>query len=146
MVAGWRLQNDGPNSARPPRTFEPLNLLNAEPAHAAESGVDESSLLDGLLLTLDVSGSLPRPPRLAMPPLRPASRASSDDHSCAVPFWCAARPPLLAISRCFSADMEANPRRSLRVSFTVRSFGPYERPRTRTRCLDIRVISANCWQ
>jgi hypothetical protein len=31
-----------------------------------------------------------------------------------VPFSCAARPPLLAISRCFSADIDANPRRSLR--------------------------------
>ena len=45
----------------------------------------------------------PRPPRLICPPLRPAARASSGVHSCAVPFSCAARPPLLAISRCFSA-------------------------------------------
>src|SRR6185503_6860789 len=56
----------------------------------------------------------PRPPRLICPPLRPADRASSDVHSCAVPFWCAARPPLLAISRCFSGVMDANPRRSFR--------------------------------
>jgi hypothetical protein len=61
-----------------------------------------------------LSTSRPRPPRLFWPPLRPADRASSDVHSCAVPFWCAARPPLLAISRCFSGDMDANPRRSLR--------------------------------
>jgi hypothetical protein len=31
-----------------------------------------------------------------------------------VPFSWAARPPLLAISRCFSGDIDANPRRSLR--------------------------------
>src|SRR4029077_1389337 len=58
--------------------------------------------------------SRPRPPRLTWPPLRPALRASSAVHSWAVPFSCAARPPLLAISRCFSADIDANPRRSLR--------------------------------
>jgi hypothetical protein len=41
-----------------------------------------------------------------------------------VPFSCAARPPLLAISRCFSGDIDANPRRSLRpVSITVPSVG-----------------------
>src|SRR5688572_9888553 len=66
-------------------------------------------------------GSLPRPPRLACPPLRPARRASSADHSCAVPLAWAARPPLLAISRCFSADIEAKPRRALRISNTVTS-------------------------
>jgi len=44
----------------------------------------------------------PRPPRLTCPPRRPAERASSAVHSWAVPFSCAARPPLLAISRCFS--------------------------------------------
>jgi hypothetical protein len=38
--------------------------------------------------------------RLAAPPLRPAARASSLVHSWAVPCTCAARPPLLAISRC----------------------------------------------
>src|SRR5437016_11306077 len=58
--------------------------------------------------------SRPRPPRLTCPPLRPADRASSADHSWAVPFSWAARPPLLAISRCFSGDIDANPRRSLR--------------------------------
>ena len=69
------------------------------------------------------STSRPRPPRLICPPLRPAFRASSDVHSCAVPFWCAARPPLLAISRCFSGDIEAKPRRSLRSAFIImRSF------------------------
>jgi hypothetical protein len=56
----------------------------------------------------------PRPPRLTCPPFRPAERASSAVHSWAVPFSCAARPPLLAISRCFSGDIDANPRRSLR--------------------------------
>src|SRR6266511_3840678 len=50
---------------------------------------------------------------LAIPPLRPASRASSLVHSWAVPFWCAALPPLLAISRCFARSIEANPRSSL---------------------------------
>ncbi len=62
----------------------------------------------------DSPGRRPRPPRLICPPFRPANRASSDVHSCAVPFRCAARPPLLAISRCFSGDIDANPRRSLR--------------------------------
>src|SRR5262245_9541511 len=61
----------------------------------------------------------PRPPRLTWPPLRPALRASSAVHSWAVPFSCAARPPLLAISRCFSGDIEANPRRSLRTPSTA---------------------------
>src|SRR5687768_17588097 len=50
---------------------------------------------------------------LAIPPLRPASRASSLVHSWAVPFWWAALPPLLAISRCFTRSIEANPRSSL---------------------------------
>src|SRR4051812_7343655 len=50
---------------------------------------------------------------LAIPPFRPASRASSLVHSCAVPFWWAALPPLLAISRCFARSIEANPRSSL---------------------------------
>ena len=63
--------------------------------------------------------SRPRPPRLIWPPFRPAARASSAVHSCAVPFSCAARPPLLAISRCFSGDIDANPRRSLRTPSTV---------------------------
>jgi len=43
------------------------------------------------------------------PPLRPATRASSDVHSWAVPFACAARPPLLAISFWRFASMDANP-------------------------------------
>ncbi len=63
--------------------------------------------------------SRPRPPRLTWPPLRPADRASSAVHSWAVPFSWAARPPLLAISRCFSGDIDANPRRSLRSVLTV---------------------------
>src|SRR5437762_1854719 len=49
---------------------------------------------------------------LAMPPLRPASRASSLVHSCAVPFWWAALPPLLAMSRCLARSIEAKPRSS----------------------------------
>ena len=40
----------------------------------------------------------------------PARRASSDVNSCAVPFSCAARPPSLAISRCWAGSMEAKPR------------------------------------
>lgn len=48
--------------------------------------------------------------RLNIPPLRPASRASSFVHSWAVPFACAALPPLLAISRCFLGSIDANPR------------------------------------
>ena len=46
----------------------------------------------------------------AWPPLRPACRASSGENSCAVPCACAARPPLLAISRCLEASIAANPR------------------------------------
>jgi len=49
---------------------------------------------------------------LAIPPLRPASRASSLVHSWAVPFWWAALPPLLAMSRCFARSIDANPRSS----------------------------------
>jgi len=64
----------------------------------------------------------PRPPRLTWPPFRPALRASSAVHSWAVPFSWAARPPLLAISRCFSGDIDANPRRSfLSPLFTATS-------------------------
>src|SRR5687767_8002381 len=73
----------------------------------------------GAAATASVGTRRPRPPRLIWPPLRPAARASSAVHSCAVPFSCAARPPLLAISRCFSGDMEANPRRSLRTPSTA---------------------------
>jgi len=50
-------------------------------------------------------------PRGARPPLRPAARAPSALHSWPVPFSWEARPPLLAISRCFSMDAAANPRR-----------------------------------
>src|SRR5690349_3040131 len=46
----------------------------------------------------------------ASPPLRPATRASSGVHSCAVPFACAALPPLLAISRWREASIDAKPR------------------------------------
>jgi hypothetical protein len=77
--------------------------------------------------------SRPRPPRLTWPPLRPAARASSALHSCAVPFSCAARPPLLAISRCFSGDIDAKPRRSLRslVSTFISSVSKTRKPRRR---------------
>lgn len=44
------------------------------------------------------------------PPLRPAARASSGVNSCAVPCSCAARPPLLAISRWRAGSMLAKPR------------------------------------
>ena len=37
------------------------------------------------------------------PPLRPAARASPESNSWAVPFWCAARPPLL-VSRAACCD------------------------------------------
>lgn len=50
---------------------------------------------------------------LAIPPFRPASRASSDVHSWAEPFKCAALPPFRAISRCLLRSIEANPRSSL---------------------------------
>src|SRR5262245_24767562 len=46
----------------------------------------------------------------ATPPLRPASRASPESNSWAVPFACAALPPLLAISRCLLRSIDANPR------------------------------------
>lgn len=51
-----------------------------------------------------------RPRPLAKPPLRPAAAASSGVNSWAVPFSCAALPPLLAISRCLTGSMDANPR------------------------------------
>jgi hypothetical protein len=77
----------------------------------------------------------PRPPRLIWPPFRPALRASSGVHSCAVPFSWAARPPLLAISRCFSGDIDANPRRSFRTPSTafLLAFGR-QRHCTKARC------------
>src|SRR5205085_2191779 len=88
-------------------------------AYSARLAPDRSAVdMDGSATPgVGVSGgtmSRPRPPRLTWPPLRPADRASSAVHSWAVPFSCAARPPLLAISRCFSGDIDAKPRRSLR--------------------------------
>ena len=56
--------------------------------------------------------------REAAPPFRPAMRASSEVNSCAVPFWCAAFPPLRAISRCFCGSIEENPR----LPGTINSF------------------------
>ena len=57
-----------------------------------------------------ISAILARSMDTRSPPLRPASRASSGENSCALPFSCAARPPFRAISRCFSGSMDANPR------------------------------------
>ena len=57
-----------------------------------------------------------RPPREASPPLRPAILASSLVNSCAVPFWCAARPPFAAIARWACGSIAANPRGVLRVT------------------------------
>src|SRR5688500_6972812 len=83
-----------------------IHSVLSELLPVADAGADAAA---------SVGARRPRPPRLIWPPLRPAARASSAVHSCAVPFSCAARPPLLAISRCFSGDMEANSRRSLRT-------------------------------
>ena len=60
-----------------------------------------------------------RPPRDASPPFLPATRASSLVNSCAVPFWCAARPPLAAIARCACGSIAANPRGVLRLTVLV---------------------------
>jgi hypothetical protein len=57
-----------------------------------------------------------RPPRDASPPFLPATLASSLVNSCAVPFWCAARPPLAAIARWACGSIAANPRGVLRVA------------------------------
>src|SRR4249919_1460075 len=46
----------------------------------------------------------------AWPPLRPASRASSESNSCATPCACAARPPSAAIARCLAGSIDAKPR------------------------------------
>lgn len=57
--------------------------------------------------------------------MRPAWRASSLSHSCAVPWTWAARPPLLAISRCFCGSIDANPRpRPLRSVAMLRTCLP----------------------
>ena len=55
---------------------------------------------------------LPLLPLLPLPPwlLAPASRASSEVNSCALPEACAARPPSAAISRWRSLSIDANPR------------------------------------
>ena len=77
------------------------------------------SVWNGASDPADSDGRRPRPPRLTWPPFRPAERASSGVHSWAVPFACAARPPLLAISFWRSGLIDAKPRRSLRsVEFT----------------------------
>jgi hypothetical protein len=61
-----------------------------------------------------------RPPRDASPPFLPATRASSLVNSCAVPFWCAARPPFAAIARCACGSIAANPRGVLRMLLVLR--------------------------
>src|SRR5919205_1735399 len=53
----------------------------------------------------------PRSRLTASPPFCPAWRASAVLNSCAVPCWCAARPPSAAIARCRSLLMPATPRR-----------------------------------
>ena len=70
-----------------------------------------------MLLPLDALDL--RPPRDASPPFLPATRASSLVNSCAVPFWCAARPPLAAIARCARGSIAANPRGVLRLTLLV---------------------------
>ena len=57
-----------------------------------------------------ISAIRPRSIDTLSPPFRPASRASSGENSWALPFSCAARPPLRAIARCFSGSIDANPR------------------------------------
>lgn len=74
-------------------------------------------LLPDVLDVLDVLDL--RPPRDASPPFLPATRASSLVNSCAVPFWCAARPPLAAIARCACGSIAANPRGVLRLTLLV---------------------------
>jgi hypothetical protein len=71
-------------------------------------------LLPELLGVFDVLDL--RPPRDASPPFLPATRASSLVNSCAVPFWCAARPPFAAMARCACGSIAANPRGVLRVA------------------------------
>ena len=65
-----------------------------------------------------------RPPRDASPPFLPATRASSLVNSCAVPFWCAARPPFAAIARCACGSIAANPRGVLRMLLVLRDSPP----------------------
>ena len=76
--------------------------------------VGQPLLLPELLGVFDVLDL--RPPRDASPPFLPATRASSLVNSCAVPFWCAARPPLAAIARWACGSIAANPRGVLRVT------------------------------
>jgi hypothetical protein len=71
-------------------------------------------LVGQLLLSLDPLDR--RPPRDASPPFLPAILASSLVNSCAVPFWCAARPPFAAIARCAWGSIAANPRGVLRLT------------------------------
>ena len=104
-----------------PHTHTPPSLTSLLPAELLRA-IGGRPHISRTAPAVGPSTSRPRPPRLIWPPLRPADRASSEVHSCAVPFWWAARPPLLAISRCFSGDIDAKPRRSLRSPFTIRPF------------------------
>ena len=109
----------------PPSTRAKTTRCGASPELRIDSGepkprIDSALAFRVVSVPVDpVSSPLPPPICsrrrwwLAMPPLRPASRASSLVHSCAVPFWCAAFPPLLAISRCLARSIDANPRSSL---------------------------------
>src|SRR6267378_8600745 len=84
-------------------------------------------LVGQLLLSLDPLDR--RPPRDASPPFLPAILASSLVNSCAVPFWCAARPPFAAIARCAWGSIAANPRGVLRMLLVLRdSPAPSLRP------------------
>src|SRR5688572_27467543 len=78
------------------------------------SCVGQPLLLPELLGVFDVLDL--RPPRDASPPFLPATRASSLVNSCAVPFWCAARPPFAAMARWACGSIAANPRGVLRVA------------------------------
>ena len=105
-------------------SLSPLPYAERPPVggrYSCQSG-DQSPADDDWLLALRRAAPRASPPfrpiadmcsrsRLtAWPPFRPACRASSGENSCAVPCACAARPPLLAISRCLEESIAANPR------------------------------------
>src|SRR4029453_16722539 len=75
-----------------------------------------------------------------MPPLRPASRASSLVHSCAVPFWCAAFPPLLAISFCLTRSIDAKPRSSFATFDPLELVRPPPSQRVQPGCHDVTIL------
>src|SRR3954449_10422366 len=74
-----------------------------------------------------------------IPPFLPASLASSGVNSWAVPFAWAALPPLLAIVRCLSGSIDANPR--LLVLLMVACSFPWLGPRVRQH---IALTGLNC--